>query len=105
MSNDVASEIAAWNARAAAARAAGVELEALSDSLRGVVSTNYFGVGCQEGFAVFAQLRLLVDHGTQSLSTLAASAESLADAALAADRNLRGTDSANAPANGQPNGS
>ncbi|MCF8606587.1 hypothetical protein L5I01_24850 [Gordonia sp. HY442] len=97
MSNDVVSETAAWYSRIAAARVAGIELEELSVALGNVVSSNYFGVGCEEGDVLFARLRHLVKSGTSTLTTCSRQADSLADAALTSERELRESDTANVP--------
>ncbi|MGO3326670.1 hypothetical protein [Gordonia sp. (in: high G+C Gram-positive bacteria)] len=95
MSNDVVSETAAWYARIAAARAAGIELEELSDALSRVVGANYFGIGCEEGLVLFTRLRAVVEHGTKQLKGLAATAERLAISATDCQRGLQQSDAEN----------
>lgn len=96
MSNDVVSEIAAWTARAAAARAAGVELEALSQELGNVVASNYFGLGCDEGLVVYSTLHKVIQSGIEALVSSAQTANTLAKSAVAAGSALTDTDAANA---------
>ena len=95
MSNDVVSETAAWYARIAAARVAGIELEELSDALSRVVGANYFGIGCEEGLVLFTRLRAVVEHGTEQLQWMAAGAERLAISATDCQRELQQADTAN----------
>ncbi|WOC11147.1 hypothetical protein [Gordonia sp. MP11Mi] len=95
MSNDVVSEIAAWNARAAAARAAGIELEALSQALGNAISANYLGESCDEGEALFVLLSSLVSDGTRQLMDHAWAAYQLEETANAARIQLAETDAAN----------
>lgn len=95
MSNDVVSETAAWYARIAAARAAGIELEELSVALRKVVSTNYFGIGCVEGNDLYETLQHLIESGASSLNSQSLAAIELSSRASAASRDLIRTDADN----------
>lgn len=92
MSNYIVSDSAAWAARAAAARAAGVELEELSAALGNVVSSNYFGLGCEEGAALFSSLRSLIKGGTDSLTKCSRGANSLASSTAASAREMNMAD-------------
>ncbi|MCF8570591.1 hypothetical protein L5G32_09950 [Gordonia sp. HY002] len=95
MSNDVVSETAAWYARIAAARVAGIELEELSVALRKVVSTNYFGIGCVEGAALYEELQYLIETGARSLNTQSLAAIELSSGASAACHALTRADADN----------
>lgn len=85
-------ESSAWHNRATIAREAGVELGELGQSLGKVISRNYFGVGCQEGEALFTKLRTLLDEAVGDLSSIAAQATQLSSTASAARAGLLSAD-------------
>lgn len=67
-----------WAMRADVAREAAEELGKLAAGLNGVVASNYFGRGCDEGEALFGALTASVRSGVEELDSLARSARSLA---------------------------
>lgn len=85
-------ESSAWHNRATIAREAGVELASLGDALETVVSVNYFGIGCDEGAALFAKLRTKLDDAQRELIEASESARALDMASNAALNDLRQAD-------------
>lgn len=81
-----------WLKRAEVAQECAEELGKLASSLGRLVRSNYFGLGCVEGQALFDLLSMVLRSGTDTLEANATAALNLAAEAQSAISLLEGAD-------------
>jgi len=94
--SEFAFEASAWNMRARVALDAGKQLTQLGGRLGDIASANYFGVGCEEGTALYDRLRRLIDEGVRTVTVSANEALTLSAQCAAAEKDLTTADAVNA---------